>query len=652
MGTFSLASYTHREALRVGALTQSFSAAHNAHPQRVVLKQLLPAFATNAEVRDRWLTLAAANRSVPGANGVTVLDSGEADGSAYLVVEHVDGIGLDVLMRRQRNTPVEAGVAVRIATAILEHLAAANDHGLQYPHLDVAPHSVIVRDDGTVVLTEHGLWNALPAAEGARVRFDRGRVPYLSPELAKSLAGDTRSDVFSTGTVLFELLAGARPFAGNTQLVLALAIAEGKRKTLHEARPEVPEHVRHVVEAMLAHPPEERFQSARAALNALTSGYAAGPSSREELAAWVARARQDGHGQSNGKALNGAGESRGPSTQPHRMADSEPANPQRTRMFGAFPFAARGAPASASSSPRVHAPTLRTDTPSGGHRSTDVLDMVNLLGSTSRTADKPAQPLNAPPAASPPGVAEPAYGAQSSLAPPPMLSAPVSLGPSHSTNRPPEAFSEGMAPPPMMGAFAPAAFAPAALAPPMAGLGFQAPLDLGKPEATSSVASPELASRDGHTAYFKRGNAKHKQAVFVSTPLTPPAPTPPAVALTPKLSVPAPIAAPSVVATPALASPSVGFPAWQLAPAMGGAASFTPSSPEARPAFDVALAPLPRTDDMFRDPSGTLFQMKSYAKARTSGEKRKMPLGVAVTLATVFGFVVVTGGYLLFRLFS
>jgi serine/threonine-protein kinase len=638
--TFSLASYTHREALRSGVLTQSFLAVHHAYAQRVVLKQLLPTFATNRDIRERWLVLAAANQTLAAADRSIVLESGESDGAAYLAVEHVAGLGLDVLLRQQSGAPVEPGVAVRIASAILEQLASAQERGLNVAHLDVAPHSVIVRDDGAVVLTEHGLWNALSPAEGARVRFDRGRVPYLSPELAKSLAGDLRSDVFSTGCILFELLTGSRPFAGNTQLVLALAIAEGKRKTLHELGTKVPEHLRHVVEAMMAHAPEERFQSARAALNALASGFAPGPSAREQLAAWVARVRQAGGSalaQKTPHPLSGT------SDMGHGRSTGSPPNAAhpstRTRAFGALGEPERRA---------VSAPPIRVDErrvePPHGHPATDVLDMAHLLGQPRASTRKeyPAEPQAfAAGPAGPEFIVDDANRRSESLAPPPML---AMTDPFEANRSAPPSLAdyEALAAPPMMGEPTPPASPPLFAAP-----GLRSQPGLGSHESGSLPLPQDLASRDGHTAFFKRANAKHKQAIFVSTPLPPPPPAAPAASPPLYASPPAALATPALL-VPVPTTPSPGSAAWQVTPPAGNPAAHA----AAQPAFDVALAPLPRTDDVFRDPSGTLFQMKSYAKARTAGEKRKMPLAVAVALAAVFGFVVVTGGYLLYRLLS
>jgi serine/threonine-protein kinase len=683
VGTFSLASYTHREPLRVGALTQSFLASHPAHAERVVLKQLLPAFATNAETRERWLSLAAANLAPSAPSAFSVLESGECDGAAYLAVEHVQGVGLDMLLRRQRGTPVEVSIAVRIGTAILEQLVNAQQRGLSFAHLDVAPHSVIVRDDGSVVLTEHGLWNCLSSADAARLRFDKGRVPYLPPELAKSLAGDSRSDVFSTAAILFELLAGTRAFVGNTQLILALAIAEGKRKTLHELRPEVPEHVRHVVEAMLAHSPDERFQSARAALNALTSDYAVGANAREDVATWVARTRrEEGHAPvtANGARMNAVLSHSGPSSV--RSAGSP-----RTQMFGAV-RPTSGSAAASSGPAQVYAPRsnhshAKVQAPAGEQRATDVLDMANLLttprapqqGPTSSAlpaaqsygANTPYPPMPES-ASSPPfsGAVDQAMPHPQYLAPPvfhneamdlaPPAFSPASLGvpslggpaaafsPAGFVAPPPVSFSAGTSPPPMLNEPAAQHAAPA-----HASAGFPAPFDLGQPDPVPAAPS-DIASRDGHTAFFKRGNAKHKQAIFVPTPLVMP-PAPAASAAAPPYAAHVAMATPAVISAPSLVAPSRA-PSWELAPVLGGVGGTPASTPNARPVFDVALAPMPRSDDMFRDPSGTLFQMKAYAKTRTAGEKRRMPLGIAVTLAAVFGFVAVTGGYLLFRLFS
>ena len=238
MRPFPLADYRVRDALRVGSLCQAYQAdkVDAAGTTSVVLKQLLPLFAADQAVVERWFAKAAENADIKHPGCIRVFDWGWADGTAYMANEEVRGVGLKSLMRglhtAQKRMPLD--VAVSVARGILEALAQGHERFPMLSHLDVSPYSVIVRPDGSQVLTEFGMWSALDPSDAARVRFDRGRSQYLAPELAWSASGDARSDVFSCGALLYELLVGERPFQGATQLVIAMAIAEGKRKPIQE----------------------------------------------------------------------------------------------------------------------------------------------------------------------------------------------------------------------------------------------------------------------------------------------------------------------------------------------------------------------------------------------------------------------------------
>ncbi len=296
--TFPLASYSVLEALRVGGLTQSYltrCVATHGH-ERAVLKQLLPSFSDDPSLTERWLHKAEQNAAVSHPGCARVLDWGRCNGEAYLAVEYVEGVGLKHILRALRGAGerLPLSVAVYVARSALDALAHGHDLLPPLPHLDVSPYSLIVKPAGALSLTEFGMWDALGPADVARLRFDRGRVNYVSPEQAKSQPAGARSDVFSLGMVLHEMLVGHLPFAGATQLVVAMAIAENKRKPLRELAPSLPQDLCEVVEHLLAHKPEERFQTARAALNALTAVGPVDPSAPVLLAEIAARTAHAG----------------------------------------------------------------------------------------------------------------------------------------------------------------------------------------------------------------------------------------------------------------------------------------------------------------------------------------------------------------------
>ncbi len=563
MRTFPLASYSVLDALRVGGLSQSHLAQRvgQSGPERVVLKQLLPSFADSEPVIARWLQKAEQNSTVSHPGCVRVLDWGRCGGAVYVAVENVEGVSLKDILRflRRANERLPLHVAVYIARSALDALAYGHDLTSQLAHLDVSPYSLIVKPDGALALTEFGMWAALEPAEIARLRFDRGRVNYVSPEQAKSQLGDARSDIFSLGVLLHEMLVGELPFVGSTQLMIAMAIAENKRKPLREVASGLSDGLSEVVEHLLAHKPEERFQNARAALNALTAVGPVDPSAVQVLAQIAAQA-----------------------------AEAEKASaqaPAGSPSFGA-PFA-QSAPAWAPAAPLPRS------------RDQPRTEQLNLMAM--RSAPALAAP---PPEASPPAMAPSAHGRSPSPVPPPLLAG----APPPFIEAPPlhlEGLRSSPVPPPMLAMGAPPApishlAAAPLLMPPLAPIAFPSAPPLAMPPPSLSEPMPGPASA-------------------------------------PALSRPAPAATPASIpfAAAAQASPVSAPPS--RAP--------LPMTPPAEPFA------MPRTEEgRWRDPSQTLFQMKSFAKGETERRATKTPLWLAVLLATIFGFAVVAGGYLIFRL--
>ncbi len=303
MQAFDLSRYTALTPLGVSPLTQSFSAMCGG--SKVLLKQLKPALAAQESTRRAWIERARLASQIRHPSLMEVLDYGEVDGAAYVAGAWIAGCSLRKALdlRPAEARKLEPGDVVSVARAVLtalDALASAPKLCSQAEapastfcsraeppastfcsraeppastpllHLNITPNNLLLTPEGTVMLTEPGLWQAIPVQEAARLWFDSGKVGYQSPEQveARGLL-DARSDLFSLGSVLYELLTGVRPFTGKTQLMVAMAISRGERPPLAQARPGLPENLLAIVEALCAHAPDARFGSARAALRAL-----------------------------------------------------------------------------------------------------------------------------------------------------------------------------------------------------------------------------------------------------------------------------------------------------------------------------------------------------------------------------------------------
>jgi len=202
-------------------------------------------------------------------------------GPDYLVMEYVEGEGL--------HGPVPLAQALALAEQILDALDAAHQRGVV--HRDLKPGNILLTRSGVKVL-DFGLAKIQHApavdslgqvatqtvsltAEGSIV----GTLPYMSPEQVEGHEADTRSDIFSFGVVLYELIAGTRPFAGDTQASLVASILKEDPRPLFELQPRTPRGLAEVVRICLEKDPEKRWQSARDVRHALRSVAAAPPPS-------------------------------------------------------------------------------------------------------------------------------------------------------------------------------------------------------------------------------------------------------------------------------------------------------------------------------------------------------------------------------------
>jgi Tol biopolymer transport system component len=236
-----------------------------AHDRRlnrpVAIKVLLSAAATERELQrlEREARLVGA---LGHPNVVEVHDIGTCEGRPFIVEERLEGRTLRQRMREGRVSPAEA---IDIATQIARGLSAAHERGVI--HCDVKPENVFVVRDGRVKILDFGVARLTAEARIASAidsvttggRF-AGTPPYSSPEQIRGGSLDARSDVFSLGCVLYEMLAGHRPFEGPSPVETAYAVLQADPEPLS---PSVPAELQRIVRRCLEKDPAKRFQSAQ-----------------------------------------------------------------------------------------------------------------------------------------------------------------------------------------------------------------------------------------------------------------------------------------------------------------------------------------------------------------------------------------------------
>jgi serine/threonine protein kinase len=273
--------YRLSSLLGVGGMARVYLASDRVLERQVAVKVLTPPYGQDPVFVERFQREARSAAGLSHPNVVAVFDSGSDADQHYLVMEYVAGPSLAQLLHRQgRLAPRRA---VELAIQVCAALAAAHAQGLV--HRDVKPANVLVGPDGRVKVTDFGIAKAAAATTLTGTGTVLGTAAYLSPEQAQGRPVDARSDLYSLGCVLYELLCGTPPFGSGAD---SPAVAVASR---HLHQPPEPPSARNsqvdaaldaVVLTALAKDPAQRFQSAielQAALEQVLAGetVAAGP---------------------------------------------------------------------------------------------------------------------------------------------------------------------------------------------------------------------------------------------------------------------------------------------------------------------------------------------------------------------------------------
>jgi serine/threonine protein kinase len=251
--------------------------------QRVCLKRMLPAFGEDDEFVSQFEREAKLAAQLRHTNIVGVVDFGRVDGVQYMTLELVDGVDLRSLLK---STPGEWLAPETVALIALD-LGHALEHAHRtLVHRDISPSNILVSRTGEAKLADFGIAKAIENAKVTASRSAKGKVPYMCPEHMRGEAIDGRADLFSLGVVLFEAVAGVRPFDGAHDVETMQKILDGDRVLLCEVAPHVPEELRLIIERLIEVDPNQRTPTAAAMIEELVV-VAPHPSVRRELAATV-----------------------------------------------------------------------------------------------------------------------------------------------------------------------------------------------------------------------------------------------------------------------------------------------------------------------------------------------------------------------------
>ncbi|AKG34538.1 Stk1 family PASTA domain-containing Ser/Thr kinase [Paenibacillus durus] len=233
--------------------------------RNVAIKVLRNQFVHDEEFIRRFRREAQSAASLSHPNVVSIYDVGQEDEIHYIVMEYVEGKNLNEIIKER--APLQVDEAVRIATQICDALDHA--HQNQIIHRDIKPHNILIGRNGRVKVTDFGIARAVTSTTITQTGSVVGSVHYFSPEHAKGVATGEKSDLYSLGIVIYQMLTGSLPFLGESPISVALKHLQEEFEEPRKLNPMIPQSVENIILKSMRKNPEERYQSAKEMLQDL-----------------------------------------------------------------------------------------------------------------------------------------------------------------------------------------------------------------------------------------------------------------------------------------------------------------------------------------------------------------------------------------------
>lgn len=253
----TIGSYQILDELGSGGMASVYRARHALTNQIVAIKVLHAHLAKDATYVERFRREAGMALALRSPNVVQVIAIGEQDGTWFIVMEYVEGKTLQRVLRERGALPVVE--ALEITNQILNALEAAFFQGIV--HRDIKPQNIMLASDGNVKVMDFGIARAAGSMTLTQTGFFIGTPQYVSPEQAQREHIDIRSDLYSLGVVLYEMLMGIVPFDAETPWVVIRMHLDTKPNPMRRMKRHIPSGVEAIVMRALAKKPEQRFQN-------------------------------------------------------------------------------------------------------------------------------------------------------------------------------------------------------------------------------------------------------------------------------------------------------------------------------------------------------------------------------------------------------
>jgi len=239
-----------------GGMAEVYRARDQLLDRPVALKVLFPELSVDRSFVERFRREAQAAANLSHPNIVPVFDWGEDGGTYFIVMEFVDGRPLSSILRTAG--PLHPDRAAEIAADVAGALSYAHRHGVV--HRDVKPGNVLITEEGTIKVTDFGIARAVNTEESlTQTGAVMGTATYFSPEQAEGMGVDSRSDIYSLGVVLFEMVTGRPPFLGDTPVAVASKHVREHPPAPREVNPAVPPDLEAIILKCMAKSPDHRY---------------------------------------------------------------------------------------------------------------------------------------------------------------------------------------------------------------------------------------------------------------------------------------------------------------------------------------------------------------------------------------------------------
>lgn len=251
--------YEIMEQIGMGGMARVFRALDHRLNRQVAVKILREDLAEDAELRRRFHEESQAVAMLSHPNIVAVYDVSRSSDLEYIVMELIDGITLKQYMQKKGNK-LNWREALHFITQIVKALGHAHSRGII--HRDIKPHNIMVLRDGSVKVADFGIARVASGGHSTLTQEALGSVHYISPEQARGSHSDARSDLYSAGVVLYEMITGRLPFEGDTPVSVAIQHINSIPLSPREIDPAIPEALEAITMKAMAPDPDNRYLSA------------------------------------------------------------------------------------------------------------------------------------------------------------------------------------------------------------------------------------------------------------------------------------------------------------------------------------------------------------------------------------------------------